>query len=166
MCTFLDHDQARSDLVHLTQNLICWYHIFTNTQDKGQWGLVLNWASDYRTAGKSKSPNPESVMHLSCMAKECPFLLTILPPVDYHCIPSRCCFFFSQSNSIYISSNGQPSAREKHIPGPTGAFLRFSSPSSLSRCWGSQLGLELRCELIAQLPTPLQHTSGLTTHHL
>jgi len=99
-------------------------------QYRGQQGPALSWASGDQPS-KSKSPKPRSVVHPSHVAKACSFLLTTFPPVDYCWIPSR--FFFSNLTSIYIWSNGQPSAREKYVPGPTGAFLKFSSPASLSR---------------------------------
>lgn len=129
-------------------------------QHTGQPGLVLCWVSDYQTPGKSKSQNTKAMMHLSNMAKVHLFLLTIFPPVDYHSIP----WFFHSVSPAFIFGQMGSLQEAAYIPGPMGAFLKFPSPASLNRCWGSLLGLGLR--LIAQFPSAFLHTSGLTTCHL
>lgn len=77
------------------------YHYAGQKVNRDQFSVELQIC---QTPGKSKSPNPKTVMHGSYKAKACSFLLTIFPPVNYYCIP----WFFSTSlTSIYIWSHGQ-----------------------------------------------------------
>ena len=73
-----------------------------------------------------QNPNQVSVLHPSCMAKTCPFLLTIPPPVDYRGI--LCGFFFPQSNQhLYLVNTS------KLCPWTHRNILKFSNPTSLNR---------------------------------